>query len=94
MKEIVPVIIGVLIALVINNWNEERKDKQYVTQIFSSIHEELEESNSDIEGTIPRQRVLLDSIGIYQHDDAVSLFDIVRKAGGIRFTTIRTKECL
>jgi len=29
-KEIIPVIIGVLIALVINNWNEERKDKKYL----------------------------------------------------------------
>ena len=41
IKEIIPVIIGVLIALVINNWNEERKDKKYLTQIFSSINEEF-----------------------------------------------------
>jgi hypothetical protein len=25
-KEIIPVIIGILIALFINNWNEERKE--------------------------------------------------------------------
>lgn len=35
IREIVPVIIGILIALLINNWNEDRKDKKYLNQIFS-----------------------------------------------------------
>jgi len=39
-REIIPVIIGILIALFINNWNEDRKDKRYLTQIFSSIESE------------------------------------------------------
>ena len=37
IREIIPVIIGILIALVINNWNEDRKNENYLNQIFSSI---------------------------------------------------------
>jgi len=91
-KEIIPVIIGVLIALVINNWNEERKDKKYLNQMLSSINEELKESKIDIKETIPRQKVVLDSIEAYLTDETVSLFDIMIKARGIRFTTIKNNS--
>ena len=92
IREIIPVIIGILIALVINNWNEERKDKKYLSQILFSINEELEESKVDIKETIPRQKVLLDSIEVYLTDETVSLFNIVIKAKGIRFTTIKNNS--
>jgi hypothetical protein len=36
-KEIVPIIIGILVALYINNWNENKKDEKYINQILSSI---------------------------------------------------------
>jgi len=92
IKDIIPVILGVLIALIINNWNEDRKDKKYLNQIFSSINEELEESKTGIENTIPRQKLLLDSLEVYLDDETVSLFEIMRKAGGIRFTTIKNNS--
>jgi len=92
IKEIIPVIIGVLIALVINNWNEDRKDKKYLSQMLLSINEELEESKIDIKETIPRQRVLLDSIEVNLRNETVSLFDIVTKANGIRFATIKNNS--
>ena len=48
VKEIIPVILGILIALIINNWNENRKEKKYLDQIFTSIESELEESIIDL----------------------------------------------
>ena len=39
--EILLVVIGILIALQVNNWNEERKNKQAILMIFSDIQEEL-----------------------------------------------------
>jgi len=92
IKEIIPVIIGVLIALVINNWNEERKDKKYLNQMLSSINEELEESKIDIKETIPRQKVVLDSIKVYLTDETVSLLDIMIKAKGIKFAIIKNNS--
>jgi len=39
--EILLVVIGILIALQVNNWNEERKNKQDILTIFSDIQEDL-----------------------------------------------------
>ena len=62
IKDIIPVIIGILIALLINNWNEDRKEKKYLNQIFASINKELEESSIDLKENIPKQQVLIDSL--------------------------------
>ena len=42
LGEIVLVIVGILVALQINNWNESRKEKQQQNAILSSIKTELE----------------------------------------------------
>lgn len=82
-----------MIALLINNWNEDRKDKKYLNQIFSSIEKELEESKADIKEVIPKQQALMDSIEIYLNNETVSLFDIVKKAdNGVNFATIKNNS--
>ena len=45
--EIVLVVIGILIALQINNWNENRKSKQIVSNIYSIVKSDLD---ADIKG--------------------------------------------
>lgn len=92
IKEVIPVIIGVLIALIINNWNEDRKDANYLKQILSSVTEELEESKKDIIESLPRQQVLLDSIDVYMDDESVSLMDIVKISNGIKFSTMKNNS--
>ncbi|WP_250433958.1 DUF6090 family protein [Hanstruepera flava] len=39
--EIILVVIGILIALQINNWNEEKKTKRLETKILKELHENL-----------------------------------------------------
>ena len=41
--EILLVVIGILIALQVNNWNEERKDLQLTEQYLLSLREDLQE---------------------------------------------------
>ncbi|MFK7978759.1 MAG: hypothetical protein AB8G86_02150 [Saprospiraceae bacterium] len=79
IREIIPVILGILIALVINNWNEERKDKKYLNQIYSSIQEELAESSANIKEKIPKQQAVIDSLEIYLNDETVSIIDLLNK---------------
>jgi len=92
IKDIIPVIFGILIALVINNWNEERKEKKYLDQIFTSINKELEESSLSIEENLPKQQILSDSIMAYLDDETVPIFDIIKKANGIYGPTIKNNS--
>jgi hypothetical protein len=39
--EIILVVIGILIALQINNWNESRKSKTFETEILTQIQANL-----------------------------------------------------
>jgi len=89
IREIIPVIIGILVALAVNNWNENRKDKVYLNQIYASIDMELEESRKDIIIKIPKQQMLIDSIGKYLNDETISLFEIIKKANGIHGPQIK-----
>ncbi|NBC05343.1 MAG: hypothetical protein GVY20_16790 [Bacteroidetes bacterium] len=41
--EILLVVIGILIALQVNNWNEDRKDQQLTVQYLMSLREDLRE---------------------------------------------------
>ena len=88
-KEIVPIIIGILIALYINNWNENKKDEKYINQILSSMDKELKESNDDIKKKMPQQQTLIDSLNFYKKNDTISLFDVMMKVNGIQIPKIR-----
>jgi len=91
-KEVIPVIIGILVALFINNWNEDRKDKNYLNQIFSSIQKELEASDLEIKEVIPRQLASIDTINAYIDNPNVSLYDITMKSNGIQMPSIKTNS--
>ncbi len=89
IKEIVPIIVGILIALYINNWNDERKDRAYINQIFISIDKELTESNEDINEKMAMQQVLVDTLDHYLDDSMISLADVLIKAKGIYMPVIK-----
>ncbi|MCG8326795.1 MAG: hypothetical protein MI974_03865 [Chitinophagales bacterium] len=91
-REIIPVIIGILIALFINNWNDERKEKKYLDQMFSSIEKELEESILDIKTVIPKQLASVDTLDVYINNEEVSLYSIMMRGNGIHFPTIKTNS--
>ncbi|WP_289064352.1 hypothetical protein [uncultured Zobellia sp.] len=89
IKEIVPIIAGILIAMYINNWNEDRKDKKYINQIFSSINKELAETNIDITEKLGIHESLIDTVDFYLKNDSTSILEIIRKAEGIKIPSIR-----
>ena len=72
--EMFTVMIGILIALFINNWNDERKENKYFDQIYVSIQKEVEESLDDIKETIPLQLASIDTIQAYLNDEKVSVY--------------------
>ncbi len=47
--EIVLVVIGILIALSINNWNESRQQKKVLNNIYEIVAEDLKKDSSEVE---------------------------------------------
>ena len=92
LREIVSVILGILIALGVNNWNEERKEKKYLNQIQSSIQKELQESVEEIKASIPKQEVLINNLGRYLNDESKSIFEIMSASNGLQKPSIKNNS--
>lgn len=88
LSEIIPVIAGILIALFINNWNEERKDKQYVDKIYKNIKKELVVTHKEILEKEKKQQRLLDTLNNYLNNKT-SLIEALTRGDGIHLPTIR-----
>ena len=50
--EIVLVVVGILIALSINNWNEDRKSKKMATEVYTNLLTSLKQDSLEVERTI------------------------------------------
>lgn len=92
IKEILIVMVGILLALIINNWNEDRKDKNYLKTITISIENELVESKKDIELTLPKQIALIDTVETYLNNESISLIEIILKGNGLQQPDIKTNS--
>jgi len=92
LKEIVPIILGILIALYINNWNESSKDEKYLKKMLSSLNKELTETNDEINEKIPFQNTLIDTLQFYKSNDEISIFDIMMKVNGVQIASIKTSS--
>ena len=84
--EIVLVVIGILIALQINNWNEERKLKMNERDVIASLIEDLEiDYNHFAENKIhlEKQLSIVDQLISDPHDSVMKTFDL----GYLRYNT-------
>lgn len=89
IKEMIPVILGILIALYINNWNENRKDTRYINHILTSINNDLAETKTSIDSNFSDQQSILDTLDFYMEDDQISIADIGMKVNGFQLPIIR-----
>ncbi len=62
--EIVLVVIGILIALSINNWNEGRKDLVKSYEILREIKENIQFNTKQFEAEIKEEQSVINSIDI------------------------------
>ena len=56
MGEILLVVIGILIALQVNNWNEGRKERVVEREVLHELKENLERNVSDLQAVMERGR--------------------------------------
>ena len=53
--EIVLVVIGILIALSINNWNENRKSKIMANEVYKNLLTSLQQDSTEVQKIIELQ---------------------------------------
>jgi hypothetical protein len=74
--EIILVIIGILVALQINNWNEDRKAKTYEEQVYTQIYKDIKADSLNLSLVINfykqkdtlMNRILYDSVPSISYD--------------------------
>jgi hypothetical protein len=94
--EIILVVIGILIALQINNWNEGRKQRQQEVTYYCKISEDLKADFNNIDTSISsinkRQedaKTLLKNLLKIQEDKTVLLRDYISALRSTRFVPIK-----
>jgi hypothetical protein len=60
--EIALVVIGILIALQINNWNEWRKDRIMERALLIQLHEEFTTNKARLDSTVSRNREIVQKL--------------------------------
>jgi len=60
--EIVLVVIGILIALQINNWNQDRQQRQREKKILMELKRDLVSNDNVLQNTIEMQQLIADEI--------------------------------
>jgi len=86
--EIVLVVIGIMIALSINNWKEDLDDEKFISRIFYSIEKEMKSNEVDFNAVIPTHFSLIDTIDKYMNDEKISLSEIIIRGNGLRAPTL------
>jgi len=84
-----PVVIGILIALLINNWKEKLDDERFINRVFDSIQKEMKSNEADIIEVLPSHYALQDTIDRYRNDERISLSDIIIKGNGLQAPTVK-----
>lgn len=86
--EMIPVILGILIALFINGWKERVDNRQFIQTMMENVTKELEENRKELEDVIPEHDRFSDTIYAHINDD-VTVLDLVNLNQGISAPTIK-----
>lgn len=89
IRDMIPVILGILIALFINNWNENRDDQKFVNKIMQAIDAEIKENKSELDSVIIEHKAFTDTINLYINDEEVKVGDILNKTNGLTAVIIK-----
>lgn len=87
--DIVPVLVGILLALVISNWQQSRSERAYIKNSIRAIIEENKSNIDELTNSLSRQQQFLDTLRKYNTPDK-SLYDIIRLAQGLNTPDLKS----
>ena len=85
----VPIILGIWIALWVSNWNENKKDKQFLERVMQSVQSENKVNLEEISVIRPRQEGLMESVESHLNDNGTTILQILSKSGGFKIPSIK-----
>jgi len=88
LSELTIVTIGVLVALVINNYKEDNQARKYQIASIVTIKNEIELNYEELKKVIESHSSLQDSIKKYSKDP-ILLSDLIYKAGGLKSINLK-----
>jgi hypothetical protein len=89
LREIAVVVLGVLIALFINNWNEKNKQDRIVAKTLYAIGNEIEYSREEVGETMERHLVTIDTFSARLDNEEGSIGDLFELLSGFQIPEIK-----
>lgn len=87
LREVLVVVIGILIAVVLNDFQTKRTDQRYLKKAMSAIEEEVKDARLSVSEVVERHSITIDSLERYAEDSIMSLAEFLERAGGIQLAT-------
>jgi len=89
LQEIAIVVIGVLIAVSINNYKENIDNKAYIEKMLLAMENEIKQSQSSVDSVLQRHYNLIDSLENNISDNEQPLGEMIGNFGGVQFPLIK-----
>ena len=86
----VPVILGVFIGLLMNDWKASVDDQRYMNRVMAAVTEQIRSNHESIEDVLPRQKRTIDALKAAMSDDNKSVEDVLDASGGIQVPGVLT----
>lgn len=89
LKEIAIVVIGVLIAVWINNWQQTMANQKYIDKTLAAIENEIQQSRSDIDTVLAKHQKIIAYLEEHHDNTEETIGDMLIQLGGIQSPEIK-----
>ena len=89
LLDFIPAFLGVLAALLLNNWQQNARDAAIIHSSIKSIYNDCQKNLSIIKSQLKHIESHIDTINFYQTNNNLSIMDLLKKNEGLHIETIR-----
>ena len=89
LREIAIVVLGVLIAVWINNWQQGIANEKYIQKTLAAIEAEIEQNRSNIDTVLTRHQKIMDYLEEHYDSTEETLGDMLIQLGGVQSPEIK-----
>ncbi len=87
--DFVPAFLGVLVALLLNDWRESIKENKFIDQSLEAVYKNNIDNINNLELSIDNLTANVDSLGKYLESD-LSIIDVLHKNNGVKLKPLNT----